>query len=65
MYGDLAQMSKAGGIYRTLALLAILSHRPVGNKKSNHLHKNESLMADKKANVGNVGVEDERIALPR
>jgi len=31
---DLAQMSKSGGIYRTLALLSILSLKPAHNGKS-------------------------------
>jgi len=58
MYGDLAQMSKSGGIYRTLALLAILSHKTVGNGKIKDTHKNESCVGDKQANVGDVGLKD-------
>jgi len=39
MHKDLAQISKAQGIYRTLALLAILSHKLVKNETSKYSPK--------------------------
>jgi hypothetical protein len=52
MHSDLAQMSKAPGIYRTLALLAILSHKPVGNETNKYSMEKESPEAAKQVNVG-------------
>jgi hypothetical protein len=65
MHNDLAQIAKAKGIYRTLALLAILSPKPVGNENGKYSRKNESHTADEQANDGDVGVKDECIALSR
>ena len=54
MHSDLAQMSKAPGIYRTLALLAILSHKSVGNENNKYSVENKGHEAAKakKVNVG-------------
>jgi hypothetical protein len=65
MHKDLAQISKAQGIYRTLALLAILSHKPVGNETSKYSPKRDSHTTDEQVNVGDVGVKDKFIASPR
>jgi hypothetical protein len=65
MYNDLAQISKAKGIHRTLAILAILSSKPVRNENGKHSPKNQSHPADKQANVGDTGLKDERVALLR
>jgi hypothetical protein len=65
MHKDLAQISKAQGIYRTLALLAILSHKPVGNETSKYSPEKEDHKADEQVNVGDVGVKDKFIASPR
>jgi len=63
MHIDLAQMSKAPGIYRTLALLAILSHNPVGNVNNKYSAENKGHEAAeaKKVNVS----KNERVALTR
>jgi hypothetical protein len=37
MYNDLARISKAKGIYRTLSLLAILSSGPDRHENAKHL----------------------------
>jgi hypothetical protein len=50
-------MSKAPGIYRTLALLAILSPKPVGNKISKYPPAKENNKANKQTKVGEVGVK--------
>jgi len=65
MHKDLAQISKAQGIYRTLALCAILSPRLVGKESSKYSPEKESHRADKQINVGDVDVKDECMASPR
>ena len=65
MHKDLAQISKAQGIYQTLALLAILSHKPVGNETVKYSPEKEDHKADKQVNVGDVDVKDECMASPR
>ena len=65
MHKDLAQISNAQGIYRTLALLAILSHKPVGNETNKYSPEKEDHKADKQVNVGDVGVKDECMVSPR
>jgi len=41
MYTDLAQISKAKGIHRTLAILAILSSKPITNENGKASQKKE------------------------
>jgi len=41
MYNDLAQISKAKGIHRTLAILAILSSKPVINENGKRTQEKE------------------------
>lgn len=41
MHGDLAQISKAKGIYRTIALWTILSPKLGANENSRHLSQEE------------------------
>ena len=65
MHKDLAQISKAQGIYRTLALYAILSTRLVKNETVKYSPEKEDHKADKQVNVGDVGVKDECMASPR
>ncbi len=65
MYGDLAQMSKARGIYRTLALLAVLSHKPVENENNKYSPIKENHKTDEQVSLGDVGVKNECVALPR
>jgi hypothetical protein len=47
MHDDLAKMSKAKGIYRTLSLLAILSTKPAGNENGENPQGSRSHKADK------------------
>ncbi|MGB8707103.1 MAG: hypothetical protein WCD72_04035 [Dehalococcoidia bacterium] len=65
MHKDLAQISKAQGIYRTLALLAILSPKLVKNETSKYFPKRDSHTTDEQVNVGDVDVKDECMASPR
>jgi len=65
MHKDLAQISKAQGIYRTLALLAILSSKLVENETSKYSPEKNSYKADKQVNVCDVDVKDECMASPR
>ena len=43
MHNDLAQIAKARGIHRTLALLAILSPKPIVNGNDRDLQKKPEL----------------------
>jgi hypothetical protein len=52
MYNDLVRMSKARGIYRTMTLLAILSHKPVGNETIKYPLEKDSHETAKQVNVG-------------
>jgi len=52
MHKDLAQISKAHGIFRTLALLAILSHKPAGSETNKYQLEKENHEAAKQVNVG-------------
>lgn len=65
MYSDLSQIAKAKGIHRTLAILAILSSKPIRNENIKQLQKNQSHKADKQANVGDTSLKDERLSLLR
>jgi hypothetical protein len=65
MHNDLAQMSKAKGIYRTLSLLAILSHKPVASGTNKYALEKESHEATKQVNVGHMGDKYECLASPR
>ena len=65
MHNDLAQMSKAKGIYRTMALLAILSPKPAMNKTSKYSPEKEDRQVNKQVNVGDVGAKDECMVSPR
>ena len=65
MHKDLTQISKAQGIFRTMALLAILSHKPVGNETNKYSPKKDSHKTDGQINVGDVDVKDKCIASPR
>lgn len=65
MYRDLAQMSKARGIYRTLALLAILSPKPVGHEASKYSPKRNSHKTDDQVNTSGANMKKECMAPPR
>jgi len=65
MHNDLAQMAKAKGIYRTLALCAILSLKPVGNETNKCSLEKESHEAAKQVNVGHIDEKYECLASPR
>jgi len=65
MHKDLAQISKAQGIYRTLALLAILSPKLVKNGTSNYSPEKESRRADEQVNISDAGVKKECTVSPR
>ena len=65
MHKDLVQISKAQGIYRTLALLAILSHKPVGNETNKYSLEKENHEAAKQVNVGHIDEKYECLASPR
>ena len=65
MHKDLAQISKAQGIYRTLALLAILSPKLVKNETVKYSPEKEDHKADKQVNVGHVDEKYECLTSPR
>jgi hypothetical protein len=48
MHNDLAQIAKAKGIHRTLALLAILSPKPILNENGKDLQKQKELSDGRK-----------------
>jgi hypothetical protein len=54
VHKDLVQISKAQGIYRTLALLAILSPKLGGNESGKHLPKEDSNKPGKQAYAGDI-----------
>jgi len=47
MPNDLAQIAKAKGIQRTLAMMAILSSEPVSTENCPNLQENEGSKSDK------------------
>ena len=57
---DLAQMSKSGGIYRTLALLSILSLKPAHNGKS---AGKQSPTSEARQERGEVAGQDKSVVL--
>jgi len=61
MHNDLAQMSKARGIYRTLSLLAILSTRPSGNENGEHPQRRGGHKADKRSSTTDACIKDKRL----
>lgn len=65
MYSDLARMSKAKGIYRTLALLAILSPKPIRHETSKYLPRRDSRKANEQVNISDAGVKKECTVSPR
>jgi hypothetical protein len=65
MYNNLAQISKAKGIYRTLALCAILSSKPAGNETVKYSLKIHGRQVNKQVNVGDIGAKDECLASSR
>jgi len=65
MYRDLAQMSKAKGIYRTLALLAILSPKPIRHETSKYSPRKDSHKTDEQVNISDAGVKKECTVSPR
>jgi hypothetical protein len=64
MHKDLAQISKAQGIYRTLALLAILSPKPIRHETSKYSPRRDSHKADEQVNVGDAGEKNECMVSP-
>jgi hypothetical protein len=62
MHKDLAQISKAQGIYRTLALLSILSPKPAGNEISKFPPEKDTHKPDEQACAEDVSVNDECMA---
>jgi hypothetical protein len=61
MHNDLAQISKARDIYRTLSLLAILSTKPAGNENGEHPERSESHKADKRFSTVDACIKDKRL----
>jgi hypothetical protein len=57
MYEDLAQISKARDIYRTLALLAILSPKPVAHENGKHSPRKDNHTTGEVVNVSAAGAE--------
>jgi hypothetical protein len=56
MYKDLAQISKARAIYRTLDLLAILSPKAAGHETGQHLPVKNDHKTGEQIDVGEAGV---------
>jgi hypothetical protein len=56
MYKDLAQISKAKDIYRTLDLMAILSPKAAGHKSNQHLSAKNSHKTDEQMDSSDAGV---------
>jgi hypothetical protein len=65
MHSDLAQMSKAPGIYRTLALLAILSHKTIAHETSKYSPRKDSHKTDEQVNISDDDVKKECTVSPR
>jgi hypothetical protein len=61
MHDDLAKMSKAKGIYRTLSLLAILSTKPAGNENGENPRRSGSHKADKLSSITDACIKDKRM----
>jgi hypothetical protein len=61
MYNDLAQMASAKGIYRTLAICAILSHKPVRNEISKYQPEKDTRKPDEQVCAEDVEVKNERM----
>jgi hypothetical protein len=64
MHNDLAQMAKAKGIYRTLALCAILSPKPVKNEINKCPLQKDIHKPGEQAGAGNGEVKDKCMASP-
>jgi hypothetical protein len=56
MYRNLAQISKAQGIYRTLDLLAILSPKQVGHETVKYAPRKNSDKTDEQVDITDSGV---------
>jgi hypothetical protein len=65
MYRDLAQMSKARGIYRTLTLLAILSHKPIAHETNKYSMRRGSYKIDEQVDISDAGVKKGCVVSPR
>jgi len=61
MYKDLAQISKAKDIYRTLDLLAILSAKIAGHETSQYSPEKNSHKTDKQVDTSDAGVTKKSI----
>jgi hypothetical protein len=65
MYNNLVQIAKAKGIYRTLALCAILSPKPVGKETTKCSPKIHGRQTNKRVSVGDIGAGDKCLASAR
>lgn len=61
MYKDLAQISKAKDIYRTLDLLAILSPKAAGHETSQYSPRKNSHKTDEQVDISDAGVTKKSI----